>query len=209
MVVKKMSEKPTPEKTTEKVESKKTKVQGIEVDIAGIYIDSLRKEVKYDKTLTIPRREDAKVFFQEAVLMALLAEDADVRVVAYYPAKRRPREVDVEVSFIGKTPFDLEADELFAAKCYYGLRNIRCDRNIMKAQKQVYMQICEKLELQKPTSEYTEEWPIMTLKVMRTPNGDTLVNQRDPIRFIDDGDYWTKKVAYMKPGENQFAGTPE
>lgn len=175
------------------VENKRT-VKGLKVRISGVYVHAIKGEVEYDIEFTLPRREDYKCYIKEAVTMELKKKDANVQgVITHYFDDEH--EVDVPVTFFGKSPFDLTKDELFAAKCYYGLRGIKCDEDKRAAQIGVYRQICMALGLNVPQDESNvRQWEALALMPMRFPNGNTITRQKQPITFIDEGEYWIKKV---------------
>lgn len=189
---------PIKKKATKKVSGTKvpgtgTKVPGMKVEVGGIAVHSVNGEVEYSVKIELPRQEDWQMYLKEAAELALRKESLAYVGVLSYPVDDE-EECEVEASFIGKDPRDLTRDELFAAKCYYGLRGIKCAEDLRTARMGVYKQLCMALERPAPKNEMIKAWPELICRRVLTPAGDTLTKQTQPIKFIPDGDNWIKKV---------------
>lgn len=178
---------PEQKKTREK---KATKVAGTRVTVTGTYVHATRGEVEYTVDVVIPRREDWRAYLQEAILAKLKASDANVQyVITYYVDD--DKECDVEVSFLGKTPFDLTREELFLAKCYYGLRAIKCFDEKRAAQTATYKRLAARLGMEVPDGENNiKQWPPLKLLPLVTPQGDALAR----MSFEERDGAWIKRI---------------
>lgn len=187
------NEKNAPD-TNEAVKSESTvKVPGMRVEVTGIAVHAIKGEVEYTTVLTLPRREHWRMFLEEGVTLALRKEDANyMGVISHYIDNED--EVDVDVTFIGKDPRNLNRDEIFAAKCYYGLRGIKCAEDLRAARMMVYKQLCELLSMEVPKDDLIKKWPTLTLCKLYAPSGDSMCPKNTPIKFIPDGgSIWIKK----------------
>ena len=172
-------------------------VPGMTVEVGGIAVHTLDGETEYSVTLNLPRRECWRMYLKEGAEMALRKKSLNYAGVVSYPVDDE-KETMVPVSFIGKDPRELSRDEIFMAKCYYGLRGIKCAEDVREARIKVYKQLCTLLELPVPENDLMKTWPELVMRRLRTPAGDTLTAQTQPIRFIPDGDTWIKKVIIEK-----------
>lgn len=183
----------TTEPAQEPKERKKRnpKVGAMRVSVAGTYVHATRGEVDYATEVIIPRRDDWRAYLQEATLAKLRASDANIQyVITYYVDDEK--ETETEVSFFGKTPFDLTRDELLAAKCYYGLRAIKCFEDKRAAQTAMYKRLASRLGMEIPAGENNvKQWQEIKLLPLVTPQGDALVK----MSFEQRDGAWIKHLA--------------
>lgn len=191
----------TPETETKKTREKKTqKVGATKVTATGTYVHATKGEVEYTTDVVIPRREGWRAYLQESVLTKLRASDANIQhVITFYVDDEKDTETDV--SFLGKTPFDLTREELFAAKCYYGLRSIQCHEDKRAAQTTMYRRLCSRLGLKAPESDdNVKQWPTLKLLPLVTPEGDEL----RAMTFEERDGVWIKHVFAKDPKKVMF-----